>query len=265
LAAAQLLPSRGKQAIPGLTLSEKLLARIIASTQEPARLELRLPTRLDTLELLRRAPRRGPGYALVLEVPDRPARLLALLDSTGRILYAEAVDAETGDRLEGPAALAITERLEGDAVAAVAPLRERIVEWSPRLSVHVKGIDLQHRQLIAALNQLWQSILTGAARARLRATIDFLEDYSRFHFRTEERFFTRHGYPKSEEHKQQHNWFIEKIREEKDTVSAAQEDMHAALDVVAFLADWVENHIAKADRDYGEWLKKKGVIPRPPA
>jgi hemerythrin-like metal-binding protein len=91
--------------------------------------------------------------------------------------------------------------------------KPRLVKWTNgRLSVGVKGIDLQHRQLIVALNMLYQSVLLGDGPRQLRDTLGFLREYTVFHFSSEERFFGRHGCPKTGQHVGQHQWFIDRGR-----------------------------------------------------
>jgi len=246
-------------------LSDRLLARIIASTRPPGRLVVRSGRELNTAELLRAAPVRGaPGYAVLLASEDGAAQGLLLLSGSGRAVYAEL--REAGRVLRGPQALEALRRSEAGLEATVAPLRLRLVDWGPRLSVYVKGIDLQHRQLLAALNTLWESVLHDAYRTRLYWAVGFLEEYTVFHFRSEERFFTSRGYPRAEQHIRQHRWFVDQVARYRSTLSSVDEDNVAeALDVVGFLADWVENHIAGADRDYGEWARKAGLLPGIPS
>ncbi len=137
-----------------------------------------------------------------------------------------------------PALLAGT----GDAVATVYELPSRLYCWSQNMSVYVKGIDLQHRQLVKALNSLYTALLNGATRTRIGGLLSFLEEYSRFHFRSEEAFFEKIGYPWSEEHKREHAWFVRKVAEFRREYRSRRS---LDVDVLLFLAKWVRGHIMR--------------------
>lgn len=237
-------------ALPGGELDEHALAEIVASTSDVKRLELHL-TNGSWLKSLLRSTGNRP-VLLVLDHDDVRALLIAHGD---RVVFASANS--NGNRLTMDSALELLRRLRGRARVSLAALRSRLVEWEPeKLSTGVKGIDLQHRQLISSLNMLYQAVLLGDSFRRLRSTLGFLREYTVFHFGSEERFFTRYGYPKADEHIRQHRWFVERVRNYEQ--EGFEEDK--ALNVVVFLAKWVKGHIAGSDRDWGRWVaaRKRG-------
>ncbi|NOZ89178.1 MAG: hemerythrin family protein [Crenarchaeota archaeon] len=195
-------------------------------------------------------------HLIIVEAPDARTRA-ELIAYRGKITFAELL--HQGRFLRGSEAVKTLEQLEGEARIAVARLRETIVDWGPQLELGIKGIDLQHRQLVNTLNRLYQGLLLGEPGPLLRGALSFLEEYSRLHFRSEERFFERHGYPRAEEHRRQHRWFIEKVRELREREALGETTL--TLEVIDFLAEWVARHIAGSDRDYAEWIRRLGGQP----
>lgn len=240
--------------LPGSGLGEEALLRLIESTLDRRVVEagnieawIRRETRLAEAE---KAPR-----LLLLDASD--VRVLAIIVPGRGLGYVEAL--ANGERLYGRQALSILKGMGGDARLAVARLRRSVVEWSPRLSVYVKGIDLQHRQLVNALNSLYQSVLLGDERRELEAALSFLSEYTVFHFSTEERFMKRYGYPRLGEHAAQHRWFVDRVEEYR---RRSRRGERLGLEVVAFLAEWTRRHIAGTDRDYGVWMRDNGILER---
>ena len=65
------------------------------------------------------------------------------------------------------------------------------VPLGPEFSVYIKGIDSQHRYLVTVLNNLYIGILAGEEKKVVGETLNSLVDYTKFHFRSEERLFDR--------------------------------------------------------------------------
>ncbi len=235
--------------VPGTSLGEKRLTDLIASTIATRTIDTRARGRGWLRELLRNGPLTHGVYAVIVDAEEARGFLVV---NTGRVVFAETVQ---GDRVvAGDQALDELEGLMGEVRVSFATLRPRVVEWRPEeLSVWVKGIDLQHRQLVNALNSLYQSILLGDTARQLSRTLRFLHEYTVFHFRSEERFFTRHGYPRAEDHMSQHRWFVRQV---DDYTTRASRGEEVGLGVVIFLADWTRGHIAGSDRDWGRWIRE---------
>ena len=86
----------------------------------------------------------------------------------------------------------------------------------------------------------------------------FLEDYTNYHFSTEEKFFNSFDYINREKHKFEHNEFREKIKELKEKYDEKLEKIDENL--LKFLIDWLTNHILGTDMDFAEGLKKHMIF-----
>src|SRR5262245_35361661 len=108
-----------------------------------------------------------------------------------------------------------------DAKGVAMPL----IEWKNRYSIGVEAVDHEHRELIELINQLHQSLLSGANEP---AVTEFLGEIFRAisaHFALEERFMREHRYDQFVEHKQAHEQLLEDIR---DIMDGYQADPEAA-------------------------------------
>jgi len=81
------------------------------------------------------------------------------------------------------------------------------ITWTNDLSVGIELIDEQHKMLIKHLNDLSQSLESGQGPAKIANTLNFLIDYTKFHFTAEEKHMAANDYPELKNHKK-----IKKVR-----------------------------------------------------
>jgi hemerythrin-like metal-binding protein len=86
-----------------------------------------------------------------------------------------------------------------------------------------------------------------------RDILDNLKRYTVSHFNTEEHYFSRSGYPDTEQHKQIHRKFEDKVATVDRQFSAGQ--THVGADLLDFLKDWLLSHIRVTDHQYAPFVK----------
>ena len=179
-----------------------------------------------------------------------------LLTYYGVIVAARLDEAGVGSSY-GLQAIQWLDEWSGEFQAVFIKLKESLYRWGPEFSVYIRGIDNQHRYLVVTLNNLYRYLLSGQPRKILDPTLDALADYTKFHFRSEERLFDKYGYPRAEGHRKQHRFFVTKVDDFMEKYQANEQKL--TLEVLHFLADWVKNHILTSDHDFGEWFYQHGV------
>lgn len=131
-------------------------------------------------------------------------------------------------------------------------------QWTQDLSVGVEVIDAQHKEMFVAAGLLIAAVERGEGRGEVTRVIAFLEEYVDNHFRMEEMYMRRYGYPDYPRHKAEHTAFIADfydLRQELD-------DDGVTPDLVVRLADrlgeWLTGHIGGMDRALGDFLRDRG-------
>jgi hemerythrin len=135
-----------------------------------------------------------------------------------------------------------------------------LIVWDESLSVGNDQIDQEHKKLIAMINDLDQAMREMQGRATLDRLIEDLIDYSRYHFRTEERYFVAYGYPNAEEHTRAHAYFM--VQASKFKREFEQGKLTISIEMLDFLTDWLRQHIMISDHHYAkffEWQQKNTV------
>ena len=134
------------------------------------------------------------------------------------------------------------------------------IEWSDGLATGVELIDNQHKMLLNKLNDISESIEKMHGVEAITKTLDFMMDYTDFHFGTEEEHMQKTSYPRMEYHKSMHKEFVETL---KNMTLEFQEDgatQRLAESVNIFLFNWLVKHIRGVDGTLGKFLKEKGYF-----
>lgn len=136
------------------------------------------------------------------------------------------------------------------------------ITWSVELETGIRSIDLQHEELIEMINELDDAHLAGQSQHLLDDVLQRLGSYIAFHFSTEEALLNNlpgaDGH--AEEHRKQHRIFIEQVAALRQT--AGHDARQAMNELVAYLNDWLYEHILKTDRQLGALLNGRTAILR---
>lgn len=132
-----------------------------------------------------------------------------------------------------------------------------LVQWDGTLAVGVEALDAQHKYLFTIINSLHEKSRTRTDKAALMETLDSLDHYVRYHFRTEEELLSRHGYPELADHLKGHGVFAAKV---EDLKAKARDSFDPAQlsEALVFLLDWLVGHIQRVDQRYAAFLKEAG-------
>ncbi len=123
-----------------------------------------------------------------------------------------------------------------------------IFPWNEHFNTGLDSIDVQHRRLVALLNELATHIAFGSAAPSFDELLTALADYAAYHFSTEEALW-HEALPDAAEtvaHRRSHARFIEFIggMRERPTHDSAQ-----AAEMLDFLVHWLAGHILQSDRE----------------
>ncbi len=129
------------------------------------------------------------------------------------------------------------------------------VKWTQDLSIGLKEIDGQHKELFKRINGLDTALRGGRAKEEILGLFEFLDEYVIIHFRTEELYMIRYDYPKFKFHRMKHEWF----KKEFSAIRKRLQKEGATPDVIIqsnnLLITWFCNHILTTDMAFGGYLR----------
>lgn len=125
--------------------------------------------------------------------------------------------------------------------------------WKEQFALGIDVIDEQHKKLVNYVTEA-RALIRDAEDGidcydEIEKVLLDLQDYTVEHFRDEEGLMTQYGYPGYDDHKIEHDQFVEKVQE----LLSSDIDFHQVEvleEVVAFLLDWVVSHILDSDSKY---------------
>jgi hemerythrin len=132
-----------------------------------------------------------------------------------------------------------------------------LITWSNEYSLDIKEIDAQHQKLISMINTLHDAMKEGKGKDILLPIINSLVDYTNSHFRREETLFAQHGYVARDSHTKIHQSLTQQVVDLKSKIDKGSGIM--AVEVMAFMKNWLTSHIMAEDKKYAPFLKSKGA------
>ena len=120
-------------------------------------------------------------------------------------------------------------------------------EWNPEWATGHELIDDQHKQLIAAVNSLFDAQKSGKGRNEVERTMNFLVEYTTKHFNEEQKLQEESEYPLYPEHKQIHNDFKNTANELFNTLHRDGPSDELISHICVTMGRWVINHIKSED------------------
>jgi len=131
-----------------------------------------------------------------------------------------------------------------------------LIEWTSDLNTGIKQIDDDHKMLVALLNRLYQACLYKESEGTFRSILNELAHYTVFHFKREEAFMEKMGYPHIKNHKQVHELLTSYVMNEIEKVQLDY-TTKSGDELLHFLKNWLIDHIMGMDKDIGFYNEQK--------
>jgi hemerythrin len=126
------------------------------------------------------------------------------------------------------------------------------MEWKDEFSVGVTAMDVQHKQLVAMVNQLYEAMRLSKGDAVIGSILPSLVLYTKSHFAAEEKVMKESGFPGLAAHQALHQQLTKQATELLEKIKAGK--MVATVSLATFLKDWLVNHIQGQDKQYGRHI-----------
>jgi hemerythrin len=132
--------------------------------------------------------------------------------------------------------------------------------WSSDYDTGVEEIDDQHRILVNTINEANEKLQSDSSLGVLESITKDLLSYALYHFETEEELMQEHDYKsysveQYEAHMKQHRDFSAQVVAVRETIKAGNPMPKEEL--IAFLTNWLINHINKTDKKLAAFLHSK--------
>lgn len=134
------------------------------------------------------------------------------------------------------------------------------IVWNETFITGVDTIDQQHRILVNSLNAANAKLTENTNLELLDQISRDLLSYALYHFETEEELMKEYGYSdedpaSAQAHLEQHRSFSSKVVAVREGLKIGT--LISREDLLAFLNDWLVNHILNTDKKLGAFINSK--------
>lgn len=118
-----------------------------------------------------------------------------------------------------------------------------------------KTIDAQHQELIDRIQQFVTACESGDTKVKAIKMLDYLDEYTNFHFQEEEELQKAVNYPELANHHAKHEEFKKSIQELYDFLNENEGPNEQFIQQVKRnVVDWLFQHIKTFDRSVAEYI-----------
>ena len=116
-------------------------------------------------------------------------------------------------------------------------------------------IDSQHKELIDRIAKFVQACEKGESKVKAIKMLDYLDEYTEFHFNEEEELQRKVNYPDLDTHHQKHEEFKKTISTLYEFLDEHEGPNEAFVELVKKnVVDWLFIHIKAFDRSIAEYI-----------
>ena len=127
------------------------------------------------------------------------------------------------------------------------------IKWTPSLSVGVDFIDEQHKIWFDKADQLFSAGQRGKGKEYVLQMLDFLDEYTKTHFRDEEKYMESIKYPELEAQKKAHDHFVEELERLRKDFTESGGNLVLIVKANKMIIEWLTRHISSMDKKIGEY------------
>ena len=120
--------------------------------------------------------------------------------------------------------------------------------------VGIEQLDKQHQIMVDMLNRMSIAIIEQSTEEVIEGLLTDLQQYTCFHFSSEEEQFRCYAYPDALQHAAAHQTLIEKIDDINTRYQRGEIDLSTEL--MDLLTDWVFGHIKGSDMRFKAYLER---------
>ena len=131
------------------------------------------------------------------------------------------------------------------------------ITWSNESVTGINWIDSQHKNLILKIEKVLKAVKANKKTDEVNDLLDFMLDYSNFHFRTEEKYMLAHNFPDYKAHKNEHDILAANFKTLKNAVARYKNSEKLNKYIVSQVEEWYSTHIKDFDIRLASFLKKK--------
>jgi len=138
------------------------------------------------------------------------------------------------------------------------------IGWTKDLETGIDVLDAQHHRYFDLLSHYFSKAAEVAKSTTnteyvldLAETLNFLRDYAKEHFSTEEEVMKEAKYGELEQHLEEHRYFLKHVEDLHNEMKTNGYSLQLAVEVDYYIAEWFVAHIRSSDMKLVQFLEQK--------
>jgi len=131
-----------------------------------------------------------------------------------------------------------------------------LLEWNDEFLIGVEELDYEHRDLFARVNEIHEELGRPSEKARVEDCLGELYARLEAHFALEEKFMRETDFPHFDEHKKEHDSFLDGMIEAVEAFRN-RADLGPTEALLAEVKHWVIDHIVTSDKEMGRPRRRR--------
>ena len=127
--------------------------------------------------------------------------------------------------------------------------------WEPKYELGIPEMDNQHKKWVGILNKFYDQVSKSDLKTNMLEMLEEALDYTKFHFREEEKFMASISYAKIDEQKRMHKDIITTLEDFRKTINS--DKTITSMSLTNEMKKWLKEHILVEDKKYADYLKQK--------
>ncbi len=127
--------------------------------------------------------------------------------------------------------------------------------WEQKYELGIPEMDNQHKKWVAILNKFYDQVSKSDLKKNMLEMLDEALNYTKFHFREEEKFMASINYTNIDEQKRMHKNIITTLEDFRKTIIS--DKTITSMSLTNEMKKWFKEHILVEDKKYAEFLKQK--------
>ncbi len=128
------------------------------------------------------------------------------------------------------------------------------LRWSEELSVGLDSLDEDHQLIVDLLARVQQAAAAKEPSSIVAAYLDFLTDYTAYHFHREELVLAACSFPELKAHRRAHQAAVDRLSELRAR-HQEQPTEQTLRELVGWVEGWVHDHLIQEDAQYVDAIR----------
>lgn len=130
------------------------------------------------------------------------------------------------------------------------------IDFNEELYTGNELIDNQHKELIDRIAKFVSACELGESKVKAIKMLDYMDEYTNFHFNAEEELQKKEGYPELSIHQKKHEEFKNTVKTLYELLDEKEGPDQEFVEIVKKnVVEWLLVHIKGADRSVAEYIQ----------